>query len=188
MHPRPAGHTPSARHRFLAAGAGLALLFAAGTAGADGVISPGEIEAAKELISATVQPDVFDRQLERQKTRFRERLLKESANKGKEAAIDALFDDTVAPVLRQRYAAMLEARARVTAETHTPDQIRENIAFWQSDVGRAVMEVARDEKFGDSIMAGMRERLGMFDGLGLLNRLNDMGDAIVDAIAAKEGN
>ncbi len=187
MIPSPAGRPRPTGIGILAVPV-LAVLLAAGAgpARADGVVSPGEIEAARALIDVTISPGAFDRQLERQKTRFRERLLKEDANKGREAEIDALFDTTVAPILRERYAAMLEARARVTAETHTPEEISQNIAFWSSDLGQAVMNVARDDTFGDKIMAGMRERLGMFDGLSLLNRMNDMGDAIGAAVTAKE--
>lgn len=149
--------------------------------------SEAKIEAAKRLAAVLVPPTQFDETIQRQRTAFRERLLKESANKGKEAEIDALFDATILATAKRRYDAMTTARAAAIAESHTAEQIEANIAFWSSDTGKAVMGVMRDPKLGDAIQGGMRDRLGMMDGLSVLNRMNDLGESVQKAVVEREG-
>lgn len=146
-----------------------------------------KLESARRLATLLVPQAQFDESIQRQRIAFRERLLKETANKGKEAEIDALFDATIQATAKRRYDAMIAARATAMAESHTADQIEANIAFWGSDTGKAVMGVMRDPKLGEAIQGGMRDRLGMMDGLSVLNRINDLGGSVQKALADKEG-
>lgn len=165
-----------------AAAIALLVLATGAPARADGVIKSGEIEAAKQLIALLTDTAAIERNYVRMKEQFRERMLK--ANKGRTAEIDQLFDEIVLPELRARFTALMDRRAEITALTMTADQIQANIAFWSSETGRAVMNVPRIENYDDLVVDGMRERLGMIDGLAVRNRVNELGDAVRKHAAA----
>lgn len=192
---RPASQPPSSRRpgirRFgppLAVLTLAAFLSGVGPARADGIVEPGEIEAARALVQALTDPAGVERARASMRERFRERMVK--VNKGKAAEIDALFDAVVLPELDARFTAIMERRAEAMARSMTPAQIQANLVFWQGPTGQAVLAVPRSDGFEDRIFDGMKDRLGLVDGLALRNRMSDLGDAVrqhVEAAKAASG-
>jgi hypothetical protein len=143
---------------------------------------PGPTDSVARLHDALAPRSVFDKTLDEIRKDFVETFLKK--NKGKEAEIGRLFDDTVAPAIRARFDALRDRRIAAMRAQMSPAVIDENLAFWSGASGQAVLAVPRDDGFGDAIFSGMGDRLGMFDGLALKNRLDDLNEAMRDAVKA----
>lgn len=92
----------------------------------------------------------------------------EAANPGKAKEIDELLDGLLAPEFHKDLAELLGATAQSYADNFTADELRQILAFYQSDVGKKLMErqpamLQKQSRIGQArglaVYASIREKL-----------------------------
>jgi hypothetical protein len=114
----------------------VATLFSS-VAGADAV-DPGALKVARQVLDAMHASATSDQMVQQMMMSMSAGL--EAANPGKGAEVQKLLSEVLLPELSRVKPEMLDATANIYAANFSADELKQMLAYYQSDIGRKVIE------------------------------------------------
>ena len=99
---------------------------------------PARLQIARQVVDATHASSFADRMLDQMKTGLTNSL--NAVNPGRGPDVAAVVNDTFVPAFRAKLPQLTDAIIHVYAENFNVEELKEILAFYQSDIGKKLVE------------------------------------------------